>query len=380
MKDKTHPEDAAKRAAGRDMFFEATRYVDLYDRILAATRAATDGSHVQAGRVVASGFEEADIAERVAKYNWRPLGAMPRRLVGRFEGGLARVYRFEGQKLLIGIKAGGDIPEFMRASKRGTVQTVTLIVNGAAALDVAFVYNGLSGWQFIDVTLPEDLAAEPLVGCEVERDGLLLFSGLPVERGGIHAADRVNPVRFYADGTLEGWASAALAGPGADVLLRLHLDGEPILLPTDAPWMRKEGLRRFRAALPIEARSLHKISAQLLDGTEGLRSPVWVCHDETCGFLLANPRRAGDDVLLTVVPEAEKRFALDRLVAIQSGESFPLSQADGASHRYYEGRNSALVPARLFAEMPTLSVAGGRLGEAPRHLGTLPPLAPLLAP
>lgn len=366
---------AAQTDGSTDTVFEATEFLELYDRILAASDAAARDPicFPGSGTPYGSHFVDPDTDDNIALHSWAPVGRLPHGLVGCIDDSNIRIYPMSGHRFILGVRAGGGIPKGQQRAQKGTEHILTVILNGCFDLEIRLTYDGLDGWQYIPVALPDDLNAADLKGCEVEKDGRLLYSGALGSAQTTAMSDRANLVRFFANGHIEGWATSN-AQPDADVFVTVRVSGTDSLLPTSAQWVNSD-LRRFQLGIQAAPQTLYPIAVLINEETHALRSPAWGCHDDICGFLLSNPQRQGNDVLVTLVPENTRKFKISALSSLVDGTQFPLSEPDSKNYYYYDGHNTARIPIGLFQDVPTLRVLGGPDGG---FLGMLPPLAPLL--
>lgn len=350
----------------RDTVFDASRFSGLYQQILKAP------SNTCAKIGQPSGFQDPEIADYVAGFDWRPVGQYPRSLVCDESSQNIRLYQVSPDGILVGIRAGGGIAKGQQFAQAGTEHSLNFVINGHYDIELVFRYNGLDGWQYKKLALPSELIAKPIHGCEVEKDGRLLYSGVLGGDNDVQAAERANLVRFFSNGQIEGWATSSQTL--CDVFLNVIVDGQAHILPTDKQWGKTE-LRRFRQDFVPSARTLYFFEVETLQGVPAARSPAWGFVDDKCGFLLSNPRCVGDDVLITVVPEDKEKYPVKALESLVDGVQFPLIEKDAESHRYYNGVNTVRVPVQLLQETSTFKI----LGDGQQVLGVMPPLAPILA-
>ena len=322
-----------------------------------------------------TGFRDPDIDTHVAEARWLPVWRFPSFLVKERSTGSAMVLAVDSETLIIGVRAGGDIPEKQRGAYRNTEQSLTIIMNGRTVIQASYVYDGSSRWQYFLVNAPDGFDPSKSVGCEIERDGRLMFSGSTGSLQDFHLADKINIVRFLRGGLIEGWATYT-DNPDVDVFLKIHADGQVGVARSGKQW-RNDPLRMFRFATPVPANNLAKLSAETFKGAKSKRSPVWGFFNETSGFLIANPRIDASDkknVLLTIVPEDIDKFLIEHVLDNETGQVHPLDQADAPNFKYYEGKNTVQLPlAALEAENPMQLI-----GKNGRSLGHLPSLKKLL--
>lgn len=247
-----------------------------------------------------SGFADSASDEIIEEHGFQPIGAYPKFLAEEDFKRFARI-EFTGEdRVLLWVRDGGGLVAWERRAQAGTIQSLTVIFNGKVSIDVEFAYNGDPGWSFHEIQLPDALKDEPVHCCEIEKDGLLLFSGLIDQDQVILGADVITPVRFIRPGILEGWAMSNSA-PGQDVFFHVRTEeGGVQKMRTGGVW-DQEKFRRFMWRSKAKIETLVRVDIENLAGKPAARSPLWVYQSDSTGLLIGHPRRGEDDTILVTI-------------------------------------------------------------------------------
>lgn len=317
-----------------------------------------------------SGFSDTEIDHIAEQFDWRPVWSYPKDMINECPQRFVSLFRVEDEQMMIGIRAGGGIPAGQRSAQKGAAHNLTIVFNGCVTKDIEFIYDGGAEWSYYDLCLPDGLRADDVKGFEVEKDGRLLYSGVLDDNAVMQKADIVNVVRIKKYGFIEGWATSR-QNPGEDVFLWYEINQQRGMVRTGQQW-RNEPLRHFRINAPIEKNLLGKISVMNFAGEEGKRSPVWRFWSDKGGFVIANPRRKGDQILLTIVGQNSDSLAPASL----RSDSFTadINLEDGENFGYYDKRNTVSIPISILQSPRKTSI----LNQTGDIIGTLPDMTELL--
>ncbi|MBU2980664.1 hypothetical protein KO498_02445 [Lentibacter algarum] len=339
---------------------------DLYEKIAGAIESAAP---LQPW--AASGFDDPDADTHIVAHKWAPVSELP----GRFGTGKnnpsASIMRLDNTSLLAGIRAGGDLPNGMRAPQAGKDLTFEFVFNGNLAMTARHTYDGGNDWQFFKLDLPKSVKVGDITAYEIERDGQLLAAGI-FDGSGMSQAGMANIVRFFPDGTIEGWAAIA-EGVEEEALFRLVIDGTESYAKTEGPWP-DSGLRSFNVPTGIPPNTLASVAVLDAEGKQGRRSPVFVFRNEQAGFVVCNPKVEGKMLRFTMVGHEYKIAMPGSIQAEGADATYLLDKDDGIGYIYRDGKNTVLVPLDLIKSEATLRVYG-ILGN---YLGVMPSLKRLL--
>jgi len=349
------------------------QYLELYARFSEELRTIADGKY-PASR--ASGFSNSR-EEAVEVAGWQPVGTLPDRFVDRKALNKSASFQLIGRLGCLGIRDGGFTQNWERRVFANTEQRLTVILNGRAAVDVSYFYDGREGWSYAPVRLPASLPADDLEAVEIENNGRLLLSEWVSKR--VAVSDYDAKIGFVStDGVVVG---AATAGPESEeeVLVELTVDGVAVHAMTEGAFFA-EPFRRFACDVSAFCRDggLTKVSLKnLVTGAEGRRSPLGVFRSQEKYFFVANPRVRDGQYRLTLrmhKPGANNSLSL----AAHDGTALQiLCEVDQPDEEDFSflGRTNSF-------QLPVAAMKGARIlivDENSEVVGELPPIDELLS-
>ena len=250
--------------------------VTLYDRIAGLVAYGAEPTRFP------SGFTDSHKKGDAGK--WHPLGEMPERFfdpaaVSR----KARLCVFD-ERAYVALR--GDIfTGFERDKRIGTLQKLTIVLNGSEVLEVEYRFDGRPGWAVFPVALPKSIPGNDIRAVEIERDGILMLSQFASEDFRGRRAWRPRIWLIDANGKLYGSANAA-----SDVPVEIHVDGRASWALTSNP--PQPGVPRpFEFDLSLDCDdAFAKVAAfNPATGVEAVGSPIGVFRSQGEHFLFGYP-------------------------------------------------------------------------------------------
>lgn len=336
----------------------------LYDSLLEAVQIAHDPQIATQSGFFISSDESGNMP-----WNWRPIGAYPREFVTDKYGELVDV-TVVGDYLVLSVSTGGGIAKWQREAQKGVNHTLSVILNGRFETEANFIYDGTTGWIYCEAPLPAGLNARDVVACEVEKNGSLLFSGNVSEHKAAPART-VNLNRFERPGVLIGWA---LADALPEFYGKYAVNESVGVFRTSGEWEPDSRMRRFQIPCEVAVGELAKVTIGTLDGKPGKRTPVHVFMTETAGFVIANPRRVGEGLAITILGAPGRTSLVSKMRSVGEGTDFPVTEADQEPFTYLNKTNTVTLPIELIARGEVFSL----FNDKGSYLGETPPLVALL--
>ena len=340
---------------------------DLYARLAAlfarATAAQTQG-------LAASGF--ADPAAHPDLEAWKPVGELPEHLIDRgAAAGSARFCVFDG-RAYIGVRGSG-YSNWERRRLADTRQPLTLILNGFAAAEVTYDFDGRAGWSYFPAKLPAALAGGEIRSVEIELDGRLLLSCFVSEDSG--ARDyRANLWHVSAAGRLSGAAHGATSNVPVEIRIG---ETRAWTMTSAAADPHRPPVFEFDLSPYCAGGSLVEVCVfNPATGAEATRSPVGVFTRGPEHFMLANPKVSGGKcraVLVSLKEGRRRRLSLAYARHV-TPEIVAKVDLEDAPEAWFDGGNNSFV-----ADLDVL--ASGEVlicDEDGTLLGELPPLPQIL--
>ncbi|MGD0189804.1 MAG: hypothetical protein ABSD74_03580 [Rhizomicrobium sp.] len=271
---------------------------------------------------------------------WRPLGEYPQRIVDTTSvGSLARCCVFDS-RVFVGVLGGGGLTQWGRRTFAQTEQSLTVVLNGHDAVDARYQYDGRAGWTIFPLPLPTSLRADAVTAIEIARDGKLLLSQ-SIHRQTAATSFRPRIRRVNARGTLLG----AVPGVSVDVPVEITVDNQVEWALTTAP-ANPDAPRQFEfdfSRFCSDAMAMRIQVRNPATGVDASGSPVCVFGAGTEHFLFANPRRADDRIVATLLSwkDGKRRpLSLARRIGSRLDIICHVDMDDGQAFRFENAKNT----------------------------------------